>query len=57
MKPTDKQIAFIHVIEEELPVRFIGLSKQEASDFISKHKSSLKHTPDNYDWVNESQNG
>lgn len=57
MKPTDKQISFIRVIEEQLPVRFVGLTKQEAFDFISKHKPSLRYTSDNYNWENESQNG
>lgn len=41
MKPTEDQNNFIHYIEDQLNVRFVGLLKQEASDFIDKYKPLL----------------
>ena len=35
--PTDKQLALIQKMEEQLDVKFEGTSIQDASQFISQH--------------------
>jgi len=40
-KPTQKQLDFIKVIEDELLVAFIGTSRKDASDFISEWSCCL----------------
>ena len=41
MHPTDKQLKFIHYIEEFSPLLFTGNTKQEASDYIDKNKGYI----------------
>ena len=48
MNATKKQLEFIKFIEEFAPVDFIGKTKQEASEYISKYKECIP--------VEESQN-
>ena len=36
-KPTEKQINFIKIIESYISEKFIGTTKQEASDYISRN--------------------
>ena len=37
--PTEKQMAFIRDIEEFIPEKFHGLTKEDASDYISRNKA------------------
>lgn len=41
MNATEKQLEFIKFIEEFAPVDFIGTTKQEASEYISKYKECI----------------
>lgn len=41
MNPTEKQLEYIHYIEEFAPVNFNGTTKQEASEYISKYKECI----------------
>lgn len=42
MYPTKAQLAFISYIEDRLGLEFTGNTKQEASEWIDKHKGFLK---------------
>ena len=39
--PTEKQLKYIAFIEEETGVKFIGQTKQEASNYIQKNTEKL----------------
>ena len=41
MLPTEKQLDYIHYIEEFAPVQFIGTTKKEASEYIDKNKGYI----------------
>ena len=42
MEPTERQLRFIHEIEDVLGIRFEGATKKEASEWISKHISAFE---------------
>ena len=42
MEPTERQLRFIHEIEEALGIRFDGAGKKEASEWIDEHISAFK---------------
>ena len=41
MNPTEKQLEYIHFIEEYAPVLFTGNTRREASDYINKYKECI----------------
>ena len=38
MSPTEKQMDFIHIIEEFAPIDFRGKTKEDASEYIKEYK-------------------
>ena len=41
MSPTEKQMDFIHIIEEFAPIDFRGKTKEEASEYIQEYKECI----------------
>lgn len=42
MKPTERQMEFINDMEEWISEKFTGTTKQEATEYISKHIEQYK---------------
>ena len=42
--PTEKQLNYIKIMEEEIGEKFTGSTKGDACDFISKHMKSYKES-------------
>lgn len=52
-KETEKQIEYIRFIESETGIVYLGNSKKEASEYISKNKSKLSFDSIENTWAIE----